>query len=82
MQREVAPWSQGHVALHSAACCREIEESSFTSAVVGLDVDGVPHIFSWAASELHIDLTADGYSLSSNRSECTQPPASRRPHSR
>lgn len=56
MQRKVTPWSQGHVALHSATRCREIEEDSFTCAVVGLDAGGVPDIFSGAASELHINL--------------------------
>ena len=59
MQREVAPWSQSHVALHSAACCREIKEGPFTCAVVGLDAGGIPHMDSWAASELHIILTAN-----------------------
>jgi len=58
VQREVASWSQCHVALHSAACRREIEEHAFCGAVVGLDARGIPHIHSWAAPKLHINLTA------------------------
>lgn len=58
MQREVAPWSQGHVALHSAAGRREIKEYAFGCAVVGLDAGGVPHVDSWTAPELHTNLTA------------------------
>ena len=58
VQREVASWSQCHVALHSAACRREIEEHAFCGAVVGMEARGIPHIHSWAAPKLHINLTA------------------------
>ena len=58
VQRKVAPRSQGHVALHSASRCGEIEEGPFSSTVVGLDAGGIPHIHSWAAPKLHINLTA------------------------
>jgi hypothetical protein len=48
VQREVASRSQGDVTLHSAACCRDVEERSFCGAVVGLDAGRIPHVPSWA----------------------------------
>jgi hypothetical protein len=48
VQGEVASRDQNHVALHSAACCREIEEYPFRCAVVGLNAGGIPHILSRA----------------------------------
>lgn len=46
VQREVAAWCQGDGTLHAASRWREIEEGSFSRAIVGLDAGGVPDIFS------------------------------------
>ena len=61
VQREVISRCQRNGALYAAACRREVEKYCLTWATVRVDIGWVVHRNSWAASDLHLNLTVSAF---------------------